>query len=315
MPDAPCTVVAATDAGAVDAAADAIRRGGLVGLPTETVYGLAGDALSVRAVERIFAVKNRPSTHPLILHLADASWLADWADTVCEAAAVLARECWPGPLTLLLPAAAHVPRSPLGGRTTAAFRVPAHDVARSVIRSVSRPVAAPSANRFGRVSPTTAAHVCVDLGSDVDLVLDGGPSVLGIESTIVDLSGRSLQVLRHGALPVEDLEALLGVPIERASGSSRAPGMLASHYAPSCTVRLADGAEEAASILSEVTAHGARARILPHHRVASVYAATLYEELRRCDRDGLDTVIAVLPPDQGLGRAIRDRLEKAAAPR
>ncbi|MBU6202237.1 MAG: threonylcarbamoyl-AMP synthase [Acidobacteria bacterium] len=315
MSDSPCTVVAATDEGAVEAAADAVRHGGLVGLPTETVYGLAGDALSDRAVERIFAVKDRPTTHPLILHLADASWLADWADAVSGAAALLARECWPGPLTLLLPAAPHVPRAPLGGRSTAAFRVPAHDAARSVIGSVSRPVAAPSANRFGRVSPTTAAHVCADLGGDVDLVLDGGPSVLGIESTILDLSGRSPQVLRHGALPVEDLESLLGTPIERASGASRAPGMLASHYAPSCSVRLADGAEEAESMLADVTARGERARILPHHRVAAVYAATLYEELRRCDRDALDTVIAVLPPAQGLGRAIRDRLEKAAAAR
>lgn len=315
MSDSPCTVVTATDEGAVDAAADAILRGGLVGLPTETVYGLAGDALSDRAVERIFAVKGRPTSHPLILHLADASWLSEWADTVSGAAALLARECWPGPLTLLLPAASHLPRTPLGGRSTAAFRVPAHDAARSVIGSVSRPLAAPSANRFGRVSPTTAAHVCADLGNDVDLVLDGGPSVLGIESTILDLSGRSMQVLRHGALPVEDLESLLGAPIERANGASRAPGMLASHYAPSCAVRLTEGAEEAEAILSELTSRGGRARILPHHRVASVYAATLYEELRRCDRDGLDTVIAVLPPAQGLGRAIRDRLEKAAAPR
>lgn len=315
MSDSPCTVLAASDAGALDAAADTLRRGGLVGLPTETVYGLAGDALSDAAVGRIFAVKQRPSTHPLILHLADASWLPEWADTVTGAAALLAEECWPGPLTLLLRAADHVPRTPLGGRSTAAFRVPAHEAARSVIRSVARPVAAPSANRFGRVSPTTAAHVCADLGADVDLILDGGPAVLGIESTIVDLSGRSPQVLRHGALPVEDLESLLGVPIEGATGASRAPGMLASHYAPTCSVRLADGAEEADTILSEVTARGSRARILPHHRVASLYAATLYEELRKCDRDGLDTVIAVLPPDRGLGRAIRDRLAKAAAPR
>lgn len=315
MSDTPCTVLAASEATAIGAAAEVLRRGGLVGLPTETVYGLAGDALSVRAVEHIFAVKERPPTHPLILHLADASWVAEWADTVPGAAALLARECWPGPLTLLLRAAPHLPRMPLGGRSTAAFRVPAHDAARAVIGEVSRPIAAPSANRFGRVSPTTAAHVCADLGADVDLVVDGGPSVLGIESTIIDLSGRAPQVLRYGALPVEDLEMVLGTSIEAPSGSSRAPGMLASHYAPNCRVLLAEGYEEAAAILSVVVGRGSRARILPHHDAVAVYAATLYEELRRCDRDGLETVIAVLPPAVGLGRAIRDRLEKAAAPR
>lgn len=315
MSDAPCNVLDAGATGAIDAAAAAIRSGGVVGLPTETVYGLAGDALSERAVARIFAVKGRPATHPLILHLADASWLPEWAETVSGAAELLARECWPGPLTLLLQAAAHLPRTPLGGRDTAAFRVPAHATAQSVIAASARPLAAPSANRFGRVSPTTAAHVCADLGTEVDVVLDGGPSVLGIESTIIDVSGRSIQVLRHGALPVEDLEAVLGVPIEEASGSSRAPGMLASHYAPSCAVRLADGVDEARKMASDESDHGRTARILPHHDAAPLYAATLYDELRRSDRDGVDTVIAVLPPARGLGRAIRDRLEKAAAPR
>lgn len=315
MSDRPCNVLAASSAGAVGTAVEAIRDGGLVGLPTETVYGLAGDALSDHAVGRIFTVKGRPVTHPLILHLADASWLPEWAEKVTGAASLLAHECWPGPLTLLLGAAPHLSRTPLGGRDTAAFRVPAHETARAVISAVARPVAAPSANRFGRVSPTTAAHVCADLGTDVEVVLDGGPSVLGIESTIIDVSGRSLQVLRHGALPVEDLEAVLGQPIERATGSSRAPGMLVSHYAPSCSVLLADDADEARATHFEATARGVRSRILPHHDVLSVYAATLYEELRKCDYDGIETVIAVLPPAQGLGRAIRDRLEKAAAPR
>jgi len=300
----------------VDVAVAVLRAGGLVALPTETVFGLGADAEQPGAVARVYAVKGRPADHPLIVHLASAAQVDDgWAVDVPSWARLLAAACWPGPLTLVLHRGPRAGDHVTGGQGTVGLRVPAHPVAHALLERFGGRVAAPSANRFGRVSPTTAAHVCADLGGDVDLVLDAGPSVLGIESTILDLTGRSPQVLRHGALPVEDLESLLGAPIERASGSSRAPGMLASHYAPSCSVRLAEGAEEAEMLLTDATARGERARILPHHRVASLYAATLYEELRRCDRDALDTVIAVLPPAQGLGRAIRDRLEKAAAPR
>ncbi len=315
MSTAPCNVVPGDDPRAVTRAVDAILDGGVIGLPTETVYGLAGDALSDRAVGRIYEVKGRPTSHPLILHLGGAEWLTAWADGVDGAASLLARECWPGPLTLLLPAGPHVPRAPLGGRRTAAFRVPAHPVACTVIDAVGRPVAAPSANRFGRVSPTTAAHVCDDLGPDVDVVIDGGPSVLGIESTILDLSGPGMQVLRHGAIPVEDLESILGRAIPDATGAPRAPGMLPSHYAPSCEVLLAVDHEEAVSIASECERRGRSWRRLPAPDSLPLYAATLFDELRRCDRSGVDAVIAVLPPSHGLGRAIRDRLEKAAAPR
>lgn len=315
MSAAQCNIVPGDDPSAVPRAVDAVLDGGIVGLPTETVYGLAGDALSDGAVRRIYEVKGRPPTHPLILHLGRADWLASWTDGLGGAADLLAHECWPGPLTLLLPAARHVPRAPLGGRRTAAFRVPAHDLARTVIDAVGRPVAAPSANRFGRVSPTTAAHVCDDLGSDVDLVVDGGPSVLGIESTIVDLSESEIQILRHGAIPVEDLETILGRTIPDARGASRAPGMLHSHYAPACEVLLAVDETEAASIASSCDRQGRSWRRLSAPDSLPLYAATLFDELRRCDRFGVDAVIAVLPPARGLGRAIRDRLEKAAAPR
>lgn len=315
MTPRPCNVVPVEDARAVGLAAEALLHGRLVGLPTETVYGLAGDALSEPAVSRIFAVKGRPTTHPLILHLASVDWLASWADSLNGPAELLARECWPGPLTLLLDAGPDVPRAPIGGGGTAAFRVPAHPTALAVIDAVGRPVAAPSANRFGRVSPTMAGHVCEDLGGDVDLVIDGGPSVLGIESTIVDATGPYLQILRHGAIPKEDLESIVACTISEARGAVRAPGMLPSHYAPACRVLLAADAEEVVELGAECDRRGETWRALPAPHSLPVYAATLYEELRRCDRLGLDAVVAILPPARGLGCAIRDRLMKAAAPR
>jgi len=296
-------------------AADVLRRGGLIGLPTETVYGLAADATNDTAVSEVFRVKARPSDHPLILHLARVEALNEWVVGLSGAADMLARECWPGPLTLVVGAADSLPRRPLGGRNTAAIRIPAHDAARAVIDLLGRPVAAPSANQFGRVSPTTADHVCDDLGPDVSLVLDGGPTVYGIESTIVDTTGPSLQILRHGAIPVEDLEMLVGHRIEDADGPARAPGMLGSHYAPSCDVLLATDLDEAASLGDACERRGKTWRLLPTAASLPLYAATLYDDLRTCDNAGVDVIVAVLPPPQGLGRAIRDRLMKAAAPR
>ena len=278
-------------------------------IPTETVYGLAADASNPDAVQRIFAVKGRPVAHPLIVHLGSTEQLGDWAATVPAAAAVLADACWPGPLTLLVPHAAHVLDLVTGGRATVGVRVPAHPLTLELLARFGGGLAAPSANRFGRVSPTTADHVRADLGSDVDFVLDGGPCPIGVESTIVDCSVDPPQVLRPGGIPTEDIVALLNDGIGEAAGASRAPGMLASHYAPICHVMLVANSQDA----QRLAADRPGVEILDDQDLAR-YARTLYSRLRDADDRGVDTVIAVMPPAVGLGHAIRDRLTKAASP-
>jgi L-threonylcarbamoyladenylate synthase len=302
----------------VDEALDVIVGGGLVAIPTETVYGLAADASNEAAVRRIFAAKGRPADHPLIVHVAAGEQLPVWADGVPPAAATLAAFCWPGPLTLLVPRAAHVLDVVTGGRSTVGVRVPAHPLTTDLLTRFAGQrgtrvagVAAPSANRFGRVSPTTAAHVVADLGDAVDLVLDGGPCPVGVESTIVDCSVSPPQVLRPGGIATEEIERVLGVHVAPASGPSRAAGMMASHYAPECPVLLADDADAADRL-----AAGQRAPLVVGVGVDDVtYAQRLYEWLRSADTDGRSAVIAVMPPAAGLGHAIRDRLMKAAAHR
>jgi L-threonylcarbamoyladenylate synthase len=298
----------------VERAADAIRSGGLVAIPTETVYGLAADARNPAAVRRIFAVKGRPSDHPLIVHLASESEIEDWADVVSDAARRLVGAAWPGPLTVIVPRSDRVLDEVTGGRDTVGLRVPAHPLTIDLIDRAGA-LAAPSANRFGSVSPTTALHVLDDLGDRLDpqrdVILDGGACPVGVESTIVDCAVDPPQILRAGGVPVEDVLALLDGGVAAASGPSRASGMLASHYAPRCAVRLVDSADDAIALRAGTP----RSEILDLTDDLASYARELYGRLRDADARGVGTVIAVLPPPVGLGHAIRDRLTKAAAPR
>ena len=292
----------------IDTAVQVLRAGGLVAIPTETVYGLAADASNPDAVRRIFAVKGRPTDHPVIVHLAAAEQLGEWATAIPRTAALLADACWPGPLTLLVPRATHVLDVVTGGRSTLGVRVPAHPLTLELLARFGGGLAAPSANRFGKVSPTTADHVRADLGDDVDYVLDGGPCPIGVESTIVDCTVEPPQVLRPGGIPTEQIAALLNSELDSEAGPSRAPGMLESHYAPRCRLLLVTSADEARRL-----ARGRpTAEILDDDDLAR-YARSLYSRLRDADDRGVDTVIAVMPPAVGLGHAIRDRLTKAAS--
>ena len=220
-----------------------LRAGGLVAFPTETVYGLGADASNPEAVRAVYRVKGRPADHPLIVHVASAGAVPRWAASVPPAAAALAEACWPGPLTLLLARRPDVDATVAGGRDTIGLRVPAHPLALALLEAFDGGIAAPSANHFGRVSPTTAAHVRADLGNEVDLILDGGPCTIGVESTIVDVTVDPPALLRPGGVPLEALEAIVGGPVLTEDGGvSRAPGMLASHYAPLARVEVVEDA-------------------------------------------------------------------------
>lgn len=291
-------------------AAAGLRAGGLVAVPTETVYGLAADAGNAAAVARIFAVKGRPLGHPLIIHLADVDQLDDWATRPSDVARRLAARAWPGPLTLIVPRSDLVSDGITGGRDTVGLRVPAHPMLRDLLRRSGCAIAAPSANLFGAVSPTTAAHVLADLGDrldpDRDLILDGGPSRHGVESTIVDTTVDPPQLLRSGAFTSADIAGLAA-----ATGPARASGMLDSHYAPTCEVRLVDHADDAMALRAGTPG----SEIFDRTDDLVEYARTLYSALRSADERGVRVLIAVLPSPGGLGDAIRDRLTKAAAPR
>jgi len=300
----------------VERAVEILRAGGLVAFPTETVYGLGADASNPDAVRRIFTAKGRPPDHPLIVHLATPSALTDWAAEVGPAARRLADTFWPGPLTLLVRRAPHVLDVVTGGRPTVGLRVPRHPLAQALLEAFGGGIAAPSANRFGKVSPTTASHVRADLGDAVDLVLDGGPCRVGIESTIVDCSVDPPQLLRAGGVTAEQITRALGdQPLAGPSGPSRAPGMLESHYAPLCEVRTVDTRAAAVAAVAAAQAVGQRADVLDPGPDLDLAGRSLYGWLRSADDRGLDLVVAVLPPPGGLGTAIRDRLLKASAPR
>jgi L-threonylcarbamoyladenylate synthase len=315
----------------VDRAVAILRRGGLVAFPTETVYGLGADAENPAAVRRIFAVKGRPAQHPLIVHIADAAELQRWVREVPAAAVRLARRFWPGPLTLVLWRSERIPLEVTGGLETVALRVPAHRLALQLLQRFGGPIAAPSANRFGSVSPTTAEHVRDDLGDAVDLVLDGGPCKVGIESTIVDLSGSNPAVLRPGAITREELEEALAMPVEYpVSASVRAPGQHPLHYAPRARVILVTPDRIAAEAARQSKA-GCRVGVLAPPELVlpasfggvvrevppslEAYAHELYTLLREFDRRNCDVIVAALPPEEGLGSAIADRLRRAAGPR
>jgi len=300
----------------VGVAARALVAGGLVAIPTETVYGLGADADNEDAVRRIFEVKARPPSHPLIVHVL-LDDVGAWARDVPPTAEVLARACWPGPLTLLLLRAERVLDVVTGGRDTIGLRVPAHPVAQELLARSGRGVAAPSANRFGRVSPTTARHVVDDLGPLLDprhdVILDAGASPIGVESTIVDCTVDPPQLLRPGGIPAEDIERLLDQALAPPSGPSRAAGMLAAHYAPAAEVVLVDTPQEGEHQSRELTRAGRRVEVLDISTDLVRYARELYSRLRDADAAGADVVVAVLPPPRGLGHAIRDRLTNAAA--
>ena len=314
----------------INEAVAVLKRGGLVAVPTETVYGLGADAENELAVRRIFAVKGRPASHPLIVHLADASQVHTWARKVPVQLDALARAFWPGPLTVVLWRSDRASDAVTGGQDTVALRVPAHPLTLELLQAFGGGLAAPSANRFGKVSPTTAEHVRAELGGDVDLVLDGGPCSVGVESTIVDLTGLEPRILRPGGVSREDLVRVLGRPVRLGAGADdpRAPGMLASHYAPRAGLLVV----ERTKLFAEAERHSREGRrvaalapaslpIPPEvHRAevpedAEGFARELYGALRRLDAEGFDLVVAAMPDEQGLGLALKDRLLKAAAPR
>ena len=304
-------------------AAEILRRGGLVAFPTETVYGLGADAANPAAIKRLYAVKRRPAEHPVIVHFASADEAFRWAREVPAGARTLARRFWPGPLTLILK------RSPLahgfvtGGQDNVGLRVPSHPVAHQLLFSFGNGVAAPSANRFGHVSPTTAAHVREDLGKDVDLVLEGGPSEVGIESTIVDFSSGSPVLLRPGHIAKAQLESALGASIgEKGSASPRHSGGVERHYAPKTPARLVATHE----LDREIARRGNKVAVLafsrPDERVdfwlrvprePQAFAQRLYAALRELDGAGCEAILIESPPDAPEWAAVLDRLRRACA--
>jgi len=303
-------------------AASLIRAGNTVAFPTETVYGLGADAFNALAVARIFEIKGRPSFDPLIVHLADKSQLSRVASDVPPLAQKLADTFWPGPLTLVLPKTAAVPDIVTSGLNTVGVRIPDHPLARALIDASATPIAAPSANLFGRISPTTAQHVRDQLGENVDLILDGGPCRVGVESTIVSFAQARPVVLRLGGVTVEVLEASIG-RIDVFAGSSErpaAPGNLPSHYAPRTPLTLI-GAETSPAgakigylaFQSAPIEKFAAVEILSPRNDLKEAAANLYGAMRRLDALGLDAIWAESAPESGLGRAINDRLRRAAA--
>lgn len=316
----------------VEVALEVLRSGGLVGLPTETVYGLAADAARIESVRRVFTAKGRPDDHPLIVHVADADHLDRWADGVPSSARVLVDRWWPGPLTVLLRRSNRVLDEVTGGRGTVALRSPAHPLAQQVLAAFGGGLVAPSANRFGRVSPTTAADVVAELGDRVDVVLDGGPCTVGVESTIVDLTAAVPVVLRRGGVTPEEIAEVLGVPVEVAGDSAIviAPGMLAAHYAPDAAIQVLSAEATDAEVVAAVDAKliecpnvGVFAPRtidgLPFDAIEldpagdpDHYARVLYARLREADTEQLDCLVVVPPPPEGIGAAVLDRLTRAA---
>jgi L-threonylcarbamoyladenylate synthase len=304
---------------AVDRAGDGLRAGEVVALPTETVYGLAADATRPEAVVKIFEAKERPFFDPLIVHLPDRTWLGRVArqDEVFMLVEELADAFWPGPLTLVLPRWSLVPDLVTAGLETVAVRMSAHPVFREIVRAFGRPLAAPSANRFGRISPTCAEDVVKELGGRIPLVIDGGATTHGLESTIVRVAPEKLTILRAGPVTREELETY--APVEVASAGERpdAPGQLKSHYAPRTRLVLGGQPSGRAGLLAFQAAPAdsafAHVEVLAPTGDLREAAATLFAKLRRLDEAGLDIICAESVPEQGLGVAIMDRLRKAAA--
>lgn len=295
----------------------ALKAGRLVAIPTETVYGLAADARNPEAVRAVFALKGRPADHPLIVHIAGAERIDDWAVDVPQAARALAERFWPGPLTLILKKRADVPDAVTGGQDTVGLRCPDNALTLALLREFGGGLAAPSANRFGRISPTDAAHVRAEFGDATPLVLDGGPCKVGIESTIVDLSRSPARILRHGRISFEHLLPFLpDLQSGTDAGSPRVSGNLAAHYAPRTPMRLTDraGVEAMAGTAAALLAMGAlpaggRGLALPENPPA--YARGLYAALRALDAMGAAEIVVEQPPQGPDWLAVNDRLRRA----
>jgi L-threonylcarbamoyladenylate synthase len=296
-------------------AAAVLRAGGLVAFPTETVYGLGADAANPDALDRLYRVKGRPRDHPVIVHVARAEQLDELATDVPDIAHTLAHACWPGPLTLVVRKRAdQVADAATGGRPTVGIRVPDHPVALALLDAFGGGVAAPSANRFGKVSPTTADHVRADLGADVDRVLDGGPARVGVESTIVDVTGADPVVLRLGGVSEVRLAEIVGRPLlRRTGGEVAAPGTLPSHYAPNAdVVVVAPGA--ATMTAASLRDAGRRVVVIDAPADPDEYARNLYALLRNADAGDVDVIVAPEPSSTaGIGAAVADRLRRAAS--
>lgn len=334
------TRVLPADPSSIAVAAAALAAGGLVAFPTETVYGLGGDAFNPAAVARIFAAKGRPAEDPLIIHLADLADLRRVTPNLSPAAAMLAEQLWPGPLTLIVPRGPAVPYSVTAGRETVAVRLPAHPVARALIAAARTPIAAPSANRFGHTSPTSAAHVLADLDGRIDFVIDGGPATIGVESTVLDVSGPLPTLLRPGGVSLEVLRELLGEVAlggrAATAGGQLAPGMLDRHYAPESTLHLCVGTPAACrawmrnQVAAQIAAGHRVGLLLPDEDAVlladldvdieilgpagdlSVIASRLYAALRALDSRRPALILARDFGEGGIARAIRDRLTRAA---
>jgi L-threonylcarbamoyladenylate synthase len=322
-------IVAPTPAN-IDRAARLLRAGQIVSFPTETVYGLGADATDAAAVRRVFAAKARPTAHPVIVHIADATLLPRWARTIPAAARALAEAFWPGPLTLILPRRPEVDDIVTGGQDSVGLRVPGHAVAQALLASFAaiggEGIAAPSANRFGGVSATTAQHVADDFGREVALIVDGGPCRHGIESTIVAFADGEAVLLRPGAVSLAQLSSVLGHEPRAASASApRAPGTLETHYAPRTPARLVPSAELAGA-LRQLARPGAHIAVLAHSVAQppsfegawfdapahdTAYAQQLYANLRALDALAADEIWIEAPPDGPEWHAVRDRLRRA----
>lgn len=310
---------------AVRKASAIIKKGGTVVFPTETVYGLGADALNPAAVARIFEIKRRPRFDPLIVHVASLKQARSLAVVTPEAAALMKR-FWPGPLTLVLPKKKVVPGIVTSGLDTVALRMPANAAALSLIRYSGRPIAAPSANRFGRLSPTAAAHAGGQLRNGPDLILDGGRTHIGVESTVLSFEGGKIFLLRHGGLPLEEIEKVAGPPASKLKGGRkpRSPGQMAGHYSPAARLILL-GAKKPE--LEKGLRYGylaftkrpalkvKRCLVLSRSGDLKEAAANLFSHLHRLDGAGVDAILAERVPAEGLGRAIIDRLRRAAAKR
>jgi L-threonylcarbamoyladenylate synthase len=316
----------------IEKAVNILRAGGLVAIPTETVYGLGANALNEIAVLSIFQVKNRPTFDPLIVHIAQGSDLGLYAEEPSEMAWRLAEHYWPGPLTLVLKRKSIIPDLVSSGLDTVAIRVPNHPQTLDLLSQINFPLAAPSANPFGYVSPTCSSHVHQQLGAKIDYILEGGESKVGLESTVLDLSGSAPVILRRGGLPEEELESFLGIKIQKTLSSSRpgSPGMLHSHYAPRCTLLTYSGDDwqDRTSNLSPIQFSEAywirfshelpavdkqRQLILSKTADLNEAARNLFRSIRELDNRGASIIYAEKVPDIGLGRAINDRLTRASS--
>ena len=296
----------------IDECVEMLRAGSVIGIPTETVYGLAAIATNSSAINLVFTTKERPTSHPLILHIADVSMLDDWATNISSEARALCKKFWPGPLTLILHKSDKVLTEVTGGRDTVAIRCPNHSVTTKLLKKLNDAVVAPSANKFGKVSPTTAKHVVNDLGSDISIVLDGGDCSIGLESTIIDCTTTPPQLLRTGAITAEQILRECNITVVSASGESRAPGMLEKHYAPVCRVVLVSSSQEGLIEAQRYVADGFKVRLLDLTEDLDKFARLLYSSLRTADKEGINVAIVVRAPMKGIGFAINERLEKAA---